>query len=702
MAKRDIDIARLLRPRSIAIAGVSPEVGSPGFHVLGNLERFGFAGDIHLVSRNRSEVGGRACVKSLDDVPEGVDLAMLMLPRAAIEEAVAACARRRIGAAVVFAAGFGEVGGEWAAAQERIAASARDAGIALCGPNCLGLINYVDNVPLTFSPQPSVPKQETLAIAIVAQSGGLATILRNALMARGLGIAYTISTGNEAVLGLEDYAAFLVEDKATRVITAFAEQIRMPQKFLAVAARARALGKAIVLLMPGRSAAARESAYSHTGALAGDHAMITTLAAHQGVVMVDGLDELIDVSELMARFPTPPTAGLAVLTDSGAFKGMTLDYCDAVGLDLPAPLPATAARLRAEIPEFVGPTNPLDITAQGILHLDLYQRTITPLLEDPSFGSLLLAVIITGSGEFPLAKGRAALTPVIGTTKPVIFGMLGDEAEVPPQLIAESREAGIPFFRSPERGLRALARITAYGRAVARAKSRAPAVALKTPPLPAGTVLPEHASKSYLAACGIAVPRGRLARTLDEARDVAASAGFPVALKLQSADLSHKSDIGGVILGVAEAGVPEAWRKLEGLAQERSLPLDGILVEAMAGGGLECIVGARRDAAWGPIVLVGLGGIWTEALNDVRLLPPDLDLAEIAAELRQLKGVKLFAGLRGAPACDVTALAAIVARVGALMLARPEITEIDLNPVAVFAQGQGAVALDALIVRAAG
>src|ERR1700722_407902 len=190
MAEREIDIARLLRPRSIAIAGVSPEVGSPGFNVLGNLERFGFAGDIHLVSRNRSEVGGRGCVKTLDAVPDGVDLAMLMLPRAAIEEAVEARARRRIGAAVIFAAGFGEVGGEWAAAQEGIAACAREGGIALCGPNWLGLIHYIDSVPLPCPPQPSLPKQEKLAIASVAQSGGLATILRNALMARGLGIAY--------------------------------------------------------------------------------------------------------------------------------------------------------------------------------------------------------------------------------------------------------------------------------------------------------------------------------------------------------------------------------------------------------------------------------------------------------------------------------------------------------------------------------
>lgn len=691
------DLARLIRPRSVAIVGISPEPGSPGFSLLGNLERFGYGGDILLVSRSRSEVAGRACIPSIDQLPEGVDLAMLMLPRAAIEDAVAACSRRGVGAAIVFAAGFGEAGGDWAAAQDRIAATAREAGIALCGPNCLGIMNYINGIALTFAPQ-QVPVQGAgPAIAVIAQSGGLATILRNALMARDLPIAYAVSTGNEAVLGLEDYVEFLLDDPRTRVFTAFAEQIRHPPHFLDVAARARARGKSIALFHPGRSAAARASAQSHTGALAGDHAVITTLAAHHGVVMVESMDELIDVSELLARFPEPPTAGLAVLTDSGAFKGMTLDFCDAAGIDVPPLPPATAEKLRGELPEFVAPSNPLDITAQAILHLDLYERTITPLLQDPTYGSLLLGVIITGSSDYALNKARAILRPVLNSTKPVIFGLLGDEVEVPRSVVDEARNAGIPFFRSPERGLRALARLTAHGRALARKRNPAPAPAPDR--LPSGT-MPEHLSKAHLAAWGIPVPKGILARDLAEARAAAAEIRYPVALKLQSPHLPHKSDIGGVALDIANARqLSEAWRSLDTLARKR-VPqgIDGILVEAMAKKGLEMIVGARRDPAWGPVVVVGLGGIWTEALNDVRLLPPDLDEREIAAELRLLKAAKLLDGLRGMPPRDLAALARIAARVGTVMLARPEIREIDLNPVMVHAAGDGALALDALIV----
>ncbi len=377
---------------------------------------------------------------------------------------------------------------------------------------------------------------------------------------------------------------------------------------------------------------------------------------------------------------------------------MTLDFCDDAGIDVPAVAAGDRRALaRASCRSSLRPSNPLDITAQAILHLDLYTRTITPLLEDPTFGSLLLGVIMTGSNEYALAKARAILAPVLHAAKPVIFGLLGDEVEVPRAVVAEARGAGIAFFRSPERGLRALARITAHGRALARKR-------MSPPPLAADRlapgILPEHLSKAELAAWGIPVPKGILAQDTAAAQAAAEAIGYPVALKLQSRHLPHKSDVGGVALGIATARqLGAAWRKLDRVAR-RNVPggIDGILVEAMAPPGLEMIIGARRDPKWGPVVLVGLGGIWAEALDDVRLLPPDLAESEIAAEIRRLKGARMLDGLRGVAPRDVAAAARIAARVGLLMLARPEITEIDLNPVVVFAAGDGAMALDALIV----
>jgi acetate---CoA ligase (ADP-forming) len=694
-----IDITRLMRPRSIAIVGVSPQPGSPGGGVLDNLERYGYGGDIHLVSRSRGEVKGRPCVASIDDLPEGVDTVLLTIPRAAIEEAVSACARRAVGAVIIFAAGFAEAGGEWKAAQERIAAVARDAGMAICGPNCLGIMNYVDGIPLTFSPQQPTRPPAGPSLSIVAQSGGLSSILRTALIARDVPVAFAVSTGNEAVLGLEDYLAFLLDDAMTRVITVFAEQIRRPQRFLALAARAREAGKAIVLLHPGRSAAARAAAQSHTGALAGDHAIMRALIAREGVIAVDGLDELIDVSELMARFPHVPAAGPAVLTDSGAFKGMTLDLADAVGLELPPLSPATAAALKVELPDFMEPGNPLDLTAQGILDLGLYARTLKPLFADAAFGSVFVAPIVSANSAFTAAKIAAILKAVVGAGKPAILGLLGDEVALPPGTVEKVRAAGIPLFRSPERGLRALARVTAHARAAARLRTSPPAMA--APALPGTGVLSEHVAKSYLAGLGIPIPGGAMAHDLAAAQAAAAQIGYPVALKLQAAALPHKSDAGGVVLGVGDpAALATAWRRMHRsvLGHHPGIVIDGVLVEAMAKGGLEMIVGARRDPDWGPVVVVGLGGIWAEALQDIVVLPPDLDASELGAALKTLKAASLFEGTRGAPARDVAALIDVVGRIGSLVRARPEIREIEINPLAVLERGAGVLALDALIV----
>jgi acyl-CoA synthetase (NDP forming) len=694
-----IDIAPLMRPQSIAIVGVSPERGSPGGGALDNLERFRYGGEIHLVSRNRSEVKGRLCVASIDDLPDGVDTALLTIPRAAIEEAVAACARRAVGAVIIFASGFAEAGGEWKAAQDRIAAVARDAGMAVCGPNCLGIMNYVDGIPLTFSPQQVENPPAGPGVSIVAQSGGVSAILRTALMARDVPVAFTVSTGNEAVLGLEEYLEFLLDDATTRVITVFAEQIRRPQRFLKLAARAQAAGKAIVLLHPGRSAGARAAALSHTGALAGDHAVMRALVARAGVIAVDGLDELIDVSELMARLPNLPAAGPAVLTDSGAFKGMALDLAEAVGLELPPLSPATAKRLKVELPEFVEPGNPLDVTAQAVLDLDLYARTMKPLLADAAFGSVFAAVVVSANSAFTAAKIAATLEPMQGAGKPAILGLLGDEVALPPGAAETVRAAGIPLFRSPERGLRALARVTARARAMARRRTGSAAIA--APPLPGTGVLPEHLAKSYLAGLRIPVPNGAMAHDVATAQAAAAQIGYPVALKLQAAAMPHKSDAGGVVLDVGDpAALAAAWRRMHQSVLEHhpGIVIDGVLVEAMAKGGLEMIVGARRDPDWGPVVVVGLGGIWAEALQDIVVLPPDLDPSELGAALKTLKAAPLFKGTRSAPARDVTALIDIVGRIGSLMRARPEITEVEINPLVVLERGAGVLALDALIV----
>jgi acyl-CoA synthetase (NDP forming) len=294
-------------------------------------------------------------------------------------------------------------------------------------------------------------------------------------------------------------------------------------------------------------------------------------------------------------------------------------------------------------------------------------------------------------------KVQALLPTILASGKPAVIAALGDEFPVPAEFIAAFRDKGVQVLRSPERALRALAHVTAYGRLLAQ--PRGDARVIDAPPPPRRGTLAEHEGKAYLAALGIAVPQGGLARDIAEAEALAARIGYPVALKAQAAALAHKSDAGGVVLDIANAGaLAAAWQQIAKriAAAQPKLMLDGMLVEAMAPRGIELIVGARRDPAWGPVVLVGLGGIWTEALDDVRLMPADLTAEQVVAEIGALKGAKLLRGLRGAAPADVAAVADVVTRVGALVRARPEIAEIDINPL--MAYPDRVVALDALIV----
>jgi acetate---CoA ligase (ADP-forming) len=686
-------IERMLRPRSIAIFGASATPGALGASLLANLERFGFAGDIYLVSASRAEIDGRRCVKSAAELPEGVDCAVLAIPRAGVREAVAGCAARGVGAVIIYAAGFAEAGPEGKALQAELVADAR--GMAVAGPNCLGHINFVDGIPLTFSPCAPAPPSGRRAIGIVSQSGAMASMLRAALHARDIAISFSVSTGNEAVTGAEDFLDYLIDDQSTHVLLMLAEQIRHPQRFLVLARRAYAAGKPIVLLHPGRSAAAQASAQTHTGALSGDHAVMRTQVVHAGVALVETLEELIDLGELLVRWPSRPRGGAAVISDSGAFKALALDFCESCALDLPAPLGATAAALGALAPDLILSTNPLDLTAQALIDPDLYRRAMQPFFDDARYGSLVLAVVLSSPthSERKMAPIIAALVE-FGPRKPVVLAMLGEDCEVPAAAVAKLRGLGVPFFRSPERALRALARLATVREPQPLVSAEAHAAVR----LPAG-VIAEHAAKRLLQELGLPILRSELVHDLAAAEQAAARIGYPVVLKAQSPRLAHKSDAGGVVLGLADgAALREGWRKLHAAVAKAhpGLELDGVLVEAMARVGLELIVGLRRDPDWGPVLLLGLGGVFAEVLHDIRMLPARVDAAAIIDDLRKLKAAVLLTGFRGALPSDLAAVADVAARLGAFAAAHPEIAEIEVNPLMVYPEG--ALVLDALII----
>jgi acyl-CoA synthetase (NDP forming) len=691
------DLSRLITPRSVAIVGASPTLGALGNSVMRNLDRHGFAGEVHLINPRRSDIEGRPCLPSISDLPESVDVAVLAIPGPAVRSAVRELAERRAGAAIIFSAGFAEGGDEGLAAQAEVARIARDEDMIVLGPNCLGLVNYAAGVPLTFIEAPVLANEGKPSVAIVSQSGAMAVVLGTTLMAKDLALTLSVSTGNEAASGVEDYVEHLLGDPATQAIAMIVEQFRQPARFLRLVERARGLGKPIVLLHPGTSSAARESAATHTGAMAGDWQLMNTKVTRAGAILVDSLEALGDVTELAIRAGKVRAGGTAVLTESGAFKALTLDLAERIGLDLPAMSGATAEALRGAIPDFIPVSNPMDLTAQALVDPDLYRRTLIPLLADDTYAALVFGIIqtdpATSSRKFlPITDAITSLSP----QKPIIFAGLDEGAEVPAEFISELRAVGVTYFPSPDRAFRALRHLTKAAEQDHGRAEESP-IRLEVP----GGVVPEYTAKRLLGPVGIPFPPGGFAGTLEEARAIAAKIGYPVALKAQSAALSHKSDAGGVILSIAdEVALEASWERLYGnvAAYDSTIALDGAQVEAMGKRGVELIVGARNDPEWGPVILAGFGGVTAELLHDVRLLPIDLPREAIVAELRALKQGALLDGYRGSPALDVEAVAALIEKLGRVLAGTPSIREIDLNPVIVFPRGEGVVALDALIL----
>jgi acetate---CoA ligase (ADP-forming) len=695
------NLERLLRPRSIALIGASATPGALGGSVLLNLDQAGYAGDLYLVNPKRPVIQGRQCLGSIDELPENVDCAVLAIPGSAALGSVQACAKKGFGSAIVFSAGFAEGGEEGRLAQRELANIARANGMVLEGPNCLGMVNYVDGIPLTFVVTPPQPRQDIPGAAILSQSGALAAVIAVNMRHHAIPLSYSVSTGNEAATSVEDFIEHLIGDPKTRVFALVVEQFRQPKRFLELARRARQAGKSIVLLHPGRSGAARVSAATHTGAIAGDYDVMHTLVTHADVIHVESLEELVDVTQILVRHRALPTAGAAVFTESGAFKALALDLCERVQLDVPSLSVAVELALRETLPAFIPISNPLDVTAQGLVDPDLYRRTLPPILSDANFGSVILSIILTDPKTTqlklpPIVSAIRALKP----NKPVVFAALDEGAPFDFPELDELRALGVACFPSAERAIRAMAHVTRSALQAETSVSESPDPTAI--PLRAG-LLSEAESKRILAGLGIEIPRGGLAESLADAIRIAAEIGYPVVLKAHSTNLPHKSDVGGVQLGISSPEeLADAWSTLHcNLQRARpDLVLDGVLVERMGRRGLELIVGARNDPQWGPVLMVGSGGVLTEAMKDVLLLPPDLSQDRIVEELNGLRCSALFRGFRGAPPLDVAAVARVIEALGHLMRSSPQITEIDINPLVVYENGHGAMALDALILVA--
>lgn len=683
--KKGAGLDRLLNPRSVAIVGASPKPFSLGGNLYRNFVNFQFPGELYVVNPSYDEMDGRRCYKSIDELPEGIDLVTLIVPAEHVPDAMEACARRKVGAVILYSAGFAETGDEGRAVQERIAEIAKGAGIAMLGPNCLGFTNFQRATPATFEPVP-VNRTEGVGTAIVTQSGAMMGNVRIALLARDVPVSYAISTGNEAVSTVEDVIAHVVEDPLVGQVAVFVEQLKKPDQFLKAALRARELGKPIIMAHPGRSERSQEAAKSHTGAIAGDYAVMEVFVRQAGVILVDGFDELFDVAAICNRFPKAgKVSSVGLMSNSGAVRGFALDFCDALGLPLPLLQDKTAEALSKILPSFATIDNPLDITAQGMKEPHLFGDTTAELLADPGIDAVVVAVM--GGSPAQIMNKWNSLRPKFETSeKPAVYVVLGDGHPMPQEFLDELKETRTPFFRSPERALRAFARL-----AESNAASRDDVVVYAPRPRGGSHTIAEVKGKALLKKAGCDLPASGLAKSADEAVKLADGIGYPVVLKAQADLLAHKSDAGGVKLGIdGPESLRKAWDEMQAsvAAKAPGIALDGILVEGQAARPeAELIVATRRDPLWGVVHVVGMGGIWAEMLKDVRLIPGNATAAHIEAEIRKLRSAPMLLGGRGKPALDIAAAADLVAKLGALLQDDPTIVEVEINPLALYPKG---------------
>jgi acetyl coenzyme A synthetase (ADP forming)-like protein len=676
-------------PRVVAVIGANRGRGRIGSEILRNLRETGFTGTLVPVHPGAAAIEDLAAYARITDVPFAVDLAVIVVPAAQVLPVVDDCIAKGVKALVVISAGFGETGGSGGDLEAQLVEKIRRAGIRLIGPNCMGIINTDAAVKLNATFSPVYPPEGRVAFS--TQSGALGLAILDYVRTLNLGISSFASIGNKADVSGNDLIQYWAEDPRTDVILLYLESFGNPKKFGEIARRV-GRRKPIVAVKAGRSTAGARAATSHTGARATSDALVETLLRQAGVIRTHTLEELFDVAALLSSQPVPGGRRVAILTNAGGPAILAADALEANGLDLPALSAETADGLRAFLPAAASVANPVDMIASATP--ENYRRAIELLLADANVDSLLVIFIppLLTAAEDVAAAIKSA---VEGSTKPVLATFMGQQGSEPLRTV--------PSYMFPESAAVALSRVTQYGEWLRRPIGETPVLpgfnrdeararvtaALTTG---AGWLSPIDAQE-LLRTCGIDVAEARHTRTADEAAQAAAAIGFPVALKAIGPSLLHKTEVGGVRLGLgSEQAVREAFADFSVRLADR---LDGVLVQRMVRGGVEMVIGGINDASFGPLVMAGTGGIFVELVGDTvfRMCPlTEWDAADMTNEM---KGRVLIRGYRGAPPADESAFRAMLLRVSQLVDACPEIQEMDLNPVMVLPTG--AVAADVRI-----
>lgn len=689
------DLTRLSAPRSIVIVGASERASSQGRRLAENVMlHSAFTGDIYLVNPGATEILGRPCYPSVAAVPaDGLDVALVMVNASLVLVTLEQCAAKHIAFAIVMTSGFAETGDEGAALEQQITALCARTGLRVYGPNCPGLVNVNQRLGMTFSPA-FRDDLNAGTIGLATQGGGLGRNILQAL-SHGNGVGVWYSGGNECDLGLPDFIGHMASDPQIRVIAVLMEGIKDGDRLRQALALARHNGKPVVVLKVGRSEQGILAAQSHTASIAGSAQINSAVFRQESCVEVEDLDQLAAVARLLSAPRPAAGSGLAILTFSGGTAAMAADIAGAAALPLAKFAPATGDALRQLLPGFAHIANPLDTTADILRDPDVLTRCLRLVCDDAGVGAVLFPIPMD-YGDITATMAQAICDAARTQDKPIVPVWMSRRMGSGFDLM---EQAGLMPFFSLTDAIAALRPLFPDG---AAASSEPPQVH-HTPPASGPTALSESEAKALLSGAGIVVPQGALAHTEEEAASIAASIGLPVVMKVASAQIAHKTEAGGVRLNLeTAASVKAAYRDiLQSVAAARpDATVDGVLVERMfPAGGREILIGVHRDAAFGPVLTVGLGGIFVEVLRDLAHRAIPITPTDATTMLRELRGYPLLEGVRGQPPADIAALEALLVTVSDFAQQhRDRLHELDLNPVWVGAVGQGAVPLDALLV----
>ena len=698
----------MLEPRAVAVVGASRDAASIGRRILDALVKAGFAGPIYPVNPSGGEIGGLRAYRSVRDVPAGVDLAVVSVPRDRVLAVVDDCAAAGVKSLVVITAGYAEAGDEGRVHQQELVARVRGYGMRMVGPNCMGLLNAGAAVNLNASFSPIFPPPGHVGLS--SQSGALGLAILHLATARGVGLSTFVSVGNKADVSGNDLLEYWEEDPATRVILLYLESFGNPRRFARLARRI-SRSKPIVAVKAGRTRSGSRAAGSHTAALAANDVAVDALFHQSGVIRADTIDEMFDIAACLDAQPLPAGRRVAIVTNAGGPGILAVDAGESSGLTI-APFSAeTRARLAAFLPSAASTGNPVDMIASA--GPDEYRQAIEVALADQQTDALIVifAPVDAKQSAATVAAIRAGIANARragATQKPILACVMADPGRPQPLDVGDER---IPAYAFPENAARALAKVAAYAewRAQpagllwgfddiqvedARAICRAAAAARGT------DWLTDEEMRRVLNAFGLPIAASAVAHTADDAAALGAVMGFPVAAKILSHAVQHKTELGGVRLNLQnEAAVRRAFHDIVGRARDAGVldTLDGVLIQPMITGGVETIIGVSADRLFGPLIGFGLGGVQVELLGDVRFRIAPLTDRDVDELLHEIRGFKLLQGFRGQPAADVEALRDVLLRVSRMADELPEIVELDLNPVIALPAGHGCRIVDARI-----